>query len=165
MRTWGDVEPIIMSIHPEHAANIFQGDKTYEIRRGCRHIFEGEIVMLYETAPVQEITGGFVAGAAVYRRVHRGHRHDALWDEIASGAGVSRAAFDRYLSGATKATAIPVVAPIKMSSPVPLMMGVRPPQSFLRYKCRALEDIVGRERAQEFRIGWQDLVAASQIAF
>jgi predicted transcriptional regulator len=53
---------IILSIHPEWAKKIYSGEKTVEVRRTRPSIesfswLDDPLIYLYETAPVQKITG------------------------------------------------------------------------------------------------------------
>jgi len=54
------MKSIILSIHPQWAQEIYAGNKTFEFRR----VFSAHVkrVFLYETAPIQKITGVFEAG-------------------------------------------------------------------------------------------------------
>lgn len=51
-----------MSIKPIFAKQIYDKVKGYELRRKLFPIFEGDHIILYETAPVKSITGEFIAG-------------------------------------------------------------------------------------------------------
>ena len=52
---------ITLSIHPKHAENIYSGRKKFEFRRSVpNNLRAGDWVWLYETSPVQLVTGYFV---------------------------------------------------------------------------------------------------------
>jgi predicted transcriptional regulator len=52
---------IILSIHPKWAEKIYSGEKTVEVRKSSpdstKTIIHGKKIYLYETKPVQKITG------------------------------------------------------------------------------------------------------------
>lgn len=56
----------IFPIKPLFAAQIYSGLKKYELRRRVR-VSRGDLVVLYETAPVKALTGEFVAGEVVLK--------------------------------------------------------------------------------------------------
>ena len=52
----------VFPIKPLFARQIYSGVKKYELRRRVK-VKPGNIIVLYETAPVKAITGEFVAGS------------------------------------------------------------------------------------------------------
>ena len=52
---------IILSIHPKWAKLIYEGEKTIEWRKTFPlRADKGDIVYIYETAPIKKITGSFI---------------------------------------------------------------------------------------------------------
>ena len=50
----------LLPIHYEYAAAIYAGTKRYEIRRHIPNLKLGDYVYLYETSPIQRVTGYFI---------------------------------------------------------------------------------------------------------
>lgn len=49
----------LLPIHHQYAAAIYDGTKRYEVRNRCPNLQPGDVVYLYETKPVQAVTGYF----------------------------------------------------------------------------------------------------------
>lgn len=50
----------LLPIHHKYAAAIYDGTKRYEIRRRIPNLKVGDYVFLYETSPIQLVTGYFI---------------------------------------------------------------------------------------------------------
>jgi len=83
---------VVLSIHRRYAEAIAAGTKRFELRRRNLGIRQGDLVMLYETAPDACIRCAFVAGATLERpkAVFYERHHQVL--------GVERAFYDEYLA-------------------------------------------------------------------
>jgi len=68
----------VFPIKPLFAAQIYSGHKRYELRRRVR-VSRGDLIVLYETAPVKALTGEFTAGEVVLRPA------EAVRRDIAAG--------------------------------------------------------------------------------
>lgn len=68
----------IFPIKPLFAAQIYSGLKKYELRRRVR-VSRGDLIVLYETAPVKALTGEFTAGEVALRPA------EAVRRDIAAG--------------------------------------------------------------------------------
>lgn len=81
---------IILSIKPSYAKKILSGEKTYELRRvvPARNI---ETVYLYETAPVQMVTGKFTVKA-----IHYNIPLARLWEMVRKGCCLTAEEFYKY---------------------------------------------------------------------
>lgn len=117
---------VLLSIHPEFAEAILDGQKQFEFRRV---IFKERVdeVVIYATLPVARVIGSFKIDA-IYEDVPKG-----LWAMTKAVGGVTKEKFDTYFKGRTKAFAIKVSDPVRFSSPEPLSKYLRsntPPQSF-----------------------------------
>lgn len=117
---------VLLSIHPEYATAIFDGQKGFEFRRV---LFKEEVkeVVVYATSPVSRVVGRFKI-EDIYE--------DApceLWVRTKGLAGVSKEIFDMYFKDRTRAFAIKVSDPVRFSQPQPLskyLSSNHPPQSF-----------------------------------
>ena len=89
---------ILLSINPEHIANIFDGNKTYEFRRvSCKR--EVTHIVFYCTSPVMKVVGKAKVSEVITCPP------DELWDKTSAGAGISKGFFDEYYRGRESGTA------------------------------------------------------------
>lgn len=115
----------LLSIRPEYARAIFDGQKTVEFRR-APIASDVDTVLVYATLPVGHIVGWFTV-----RRV-RESTPSALWRRFSSVAGIGRSAYFEYFDGATRAYGIEIETVTPLAHPVPLERlapGLRAPQS------------------------------------
>jgi predicted transcriptional regulator len=93
----------IMSIRPCFARSIYAGDKHYEFRRARVRLRSGDMVVLYETAPIGRLTGRFTVGVVVVDAPTSlpGLESDAEQQTAAA----------LYLAGARIGTAIEIIDP------------------------------------------------------
>lgn len=121
---------VLLSIHPEYANAIFNGEKGYEFRRV---LFKEDVeeVLVYATMPIARVIGSFEI-AEIYEDAPK-----ALWLKTRAVAGVTKEKFDIYFNGRTKAFAIKVRDPKRFAVPQPLSKYLSsniPPQSFCYIK-------------------------------
>lgn len=85
---------IVLSIHPEHAAKIYAGEKKIEFRTTIPrkyNLYEGvapwdDYIFLYETAPVFAVTGYIKVDSYInINRVFRDNNLDRMRDIIKNG--------------------------------------------------------------------------------
>jgi predicted transcriptional regulator len=88
-----------MSIHPRYAGLILSGRKRVELRR-TRIRESVSHVLIYETAPVQRVTGLFEVDGL------DAADPQAIWERYEAVAGIDRAAFWAYFAGRRTAIAI-----------------------------------------------------------
>lgn len=119
---------LILSIKPKHAENIYSEKKWWEFRTVLpKELWQGTRIWLYETAPVQAVTGFFLP-----RSVLKTEDFDFFWDYVKYGAeGTSRKDLQKYFSGKVP-KAIQIGHYCKLSNPIPstLIGWKRPPQNF-----------------------------------
>lgn len=113
---------VLMSIRPEYAAAILSGSKTVELRRRRPSFAAGSRVVVYSSAPDQQLLGTFESG-----EIHEAHP-ERLWKLVSNRAGIARPDFDAYFDGCDVGYAIEVRSPRRLN-PEPLRF--RPPQSYL----------------------------------
>lgn len=114
----------VFSLHPRHAARIYDGCKTAEFRR-VRVALDTPLTMwIYETAPTSEVTGHVQIVSAT-----RGTpREMALLEPDPA----ERRLVADYLDGAAVATALHLASPCRLDLPVPVTsLGLsRAPRSY-----------------------------------
>lgn len=121
---------ILLSIHPNHAKNIFAGTKTIELRRTRPPVNTGDIVVVYASSPTMATVGEFTVKEIVRAAPH------ALWEKIKTSAGISRAVYRNYFSGAPTAYGIVINKATVYKRQVALRIiqqnwrGFVPPQTF-----------------------------------
>lgn len=92
---------LLVSIRPEYASKILDGQKTVELRRRfpeARAI--GATILIYSSSPVQAIVG-YATIKDVLRLPVK-----SIWQEHAVAACISKADFDAYFAGLTEGYAI-----------------------------------------------------------
>lgn len=117
---------VLISIHPEHVANILSGEKIFEYRKIIPKQDVSHLV-LYCTSPVKKIVAvadiiGSVTGSPTQ-----------VWSATFFGSGISRRFFQEYFLGKKSANAFTLGNIYKMKRPLPLsfLSGIKmPPQSF-----------------------------------
>jgi predicted transcriptional regulator len=114
-----------MAIRPLFAGMILEGRKTCELRRHRCRIEVGHRVWMYTTGD-QVITGWFEVQELTVGAPKE------VCSLFSASAGLARADCDRYFSGAKMGTAITFRHVFKISRPLRLPLGVRPPRSYQR---------------------------------
>lgn len=115
----------LLSIHPRFADAILSGDKRVEFRRRAPSTLTHVIV--YATAPVQQIVGWFRVGGV------EAETPSILWERFGSVGGVAAAEFSSYYDDCELGTAIRVAQVTRLDRPLPIDAvgrGAKPPQSF-----------------------------------
>ncbi len=128
----------LLSIHPEFARAILQGDKKVELRRiGFAH--DVSHVVMYATAPVQMVVGWFEV-----LRVDR-DMPSRLWRRYRPLTGVTAERFRSYYEGSERGMAILVGETEELVDPVSLstLAVDGPPQSFLYLGRTVLDTLAG----------------------
>ncbi|MEW6776169.1 MAG: hypothetical protein AB1405_07740 [Bdellovibrionota bacterium] len=119
---------IVMSIKPVYANAIYSRLKKYEFRRVRMNAKSGDLVLIYETAPVSMLTGGFVIGTVSYLQ---------NMSELRALLGRNEITQDIvfYLRGAKQITALEVRSCFRWEKPLQfsqLFPGRAVPQSYMR---------------------------------
>jgi predicted transcriptional regulator len=116
---------VILSIKPEFALKIFNGNKAFEYRRV---IFKEAVdrIIVYASSPIKMVIGEFVINDILFENL------DDLWWRTKDKSGISESYFYSYFSEKDKGYAIKVGETIKYKTPQPLqdLYGIKPPQSF-----------------------------------
>jgi predicted transcriptional regulator len=117
---------IVLAIHPEHAARIYTGEKTAELRRASPSA-RVTLAFIYETAPESAITG-----VMLVEQVSRASP-PRIWRQFRRRLCISELDFQEYLRGCKAATVYEVSHPFRFPRHVPLVRTThlrRPPQSY-----------------------------------
>ena len=117
---------VLLSIRPEFAEAIFNGDKHYEFRRV---LFREDVdeILVYATMPVARVIGSFRI-EDIYEDAPK-----VVWAKTKEAAGVTKQKFDSYFKDRKRAFAIKVSDPIRFGKPQLLSKYLPsniPPQSF-----------------------------------
>lgn len=118
---------VLMSIKPQYAHSIKSGEKTVELRRVVPKITTGDIIVIYESMPVQQITA-FCEVASVLSM-----KSQDLWEAVCRKACISRETFDKYFQGKQRASGIELKNISVLTTPKTmreLSWNLRPPQSY-----------------------------------
>ena len=120
-------EYILMSIKPHYADLIYTERKRFEYRKRAPKLVDLPI-LLYETAPVQKVTG-IIADWSILQA-----SPEAVWPYSKTHSGLTADRFFGYYEGCDKAVAIRIysVVPFKDSLELQTLNPElkRPPQSF-----------------------------------
>lgn len=118
---------VLLSIKPEYATKIFNGEKGYEFRRSIFKDEDVDVVVVYATMPVGKIIGEFTIDKIIC------DSPDAIWDITENRSGISKEFFESYYTNRNVAYAIQVGEVTPYNPPVdPYASGnnFKPPQSF-----------------------------------
>ncbi|RJF70456.1 ASCH domain-containing protein [Rhodopseudomonas palustris] len=119
---------VLLSIKPEFAARIFQGEKRFEFRKSAFKDDRVKIVVVYVTSPVCKIVGEFDVVEILSDEPSR------LWSRTKEYAGISEAFFWDYFSGRTRAVALAIGDVREYSRPInpsKLIANFTAPQSYM----------------------------------
>ena len=83
---------ILISINPEHVANIINGTKKYEYRKIAAKQDISSII-IYETTPVKRV----VAEAEIIEVL--AYQPEELWAKTKNESGIDKKFFDKYFCG------------------------------------------------------------------
>jgi len=130
---------ILISLKPRHAAQVFQGNKTIELRKRRPNVERGTKAWIYATVPVAQIKG-----CVCIERIVTGSPNE-IWKGYGDQTGISKDEFDIYFRGRDVAhglilTEIRVLnRPLSLGRIRELISGFQPPQFFCRLNGNATE--------------------------
>lgn len=122
-----DKKYILMSIKPVYAELIKSGQKTIELRRIAPKVKTGDILVIYESAPVKRVTAFCEIEAMVVTEPSK------LWEEAKNTAGLSHDSFVKYFDGKQQAIGIKLGKVFLLNSPKELSNisdNLQAPQSY-----------------------------------
>lgn len=117
---------VLVSIKPQFASLILDGSKTYELRKRMPSFKPGTRLLIYESSPVQRITGMVTYVGCLCSAPWR------IWNRLYSHLGIEFKSFMKYYEDSRYAYAWELIDPISFQSPITLQdIGItRPPQSY-----------------------------------
>jgi len=118
---------ILLSIKPEFAEKILNGEKRYEFRKSVPKTSKVDKVVLYATMPVGKVIGEFTIDDILF------DHPESIWNETRNFAGISKIFFSEYFKGRNIAYAIKVKDALRYEQPKELSEvsgSNQPPQSF-----------------------------------
>lgn len=127
-----------MSIHPRFADAILKGTKRVEYRKRALAP-DIETVLIYATAPVQQVIGRFSVSHHVIDTPAR------VWRRTQGSGGVARDFFDAYYANSGVAVGIAISSATRFERPwalTELAPDITPPQSFM-YLDTMIHPVVG----------------------
>jgi predicted transcriptional regulator len=119
---------VLLSIKPCHVENIISGTKLFEFRRRIFSRRDVSTVLIYATKPVARFVGEFDIANILE------DEPDSLWSTTHRASGISKAFYDAYFSGVSKAYAIQIGALRIFDCPVTphdVIENFTPPQSYM----------------------------------
>ena len=126
---------ILFAIKPKYAEMIYVGEKKYELRKKMPQLFAiGEDlyslqrnmkyrVFIYESSPVQRVTGYMLFDAVVYGDV------DSVWEKYQEFLGVTLKEYTEYTDNQRWIYAARIAKVFEFDEPYQL--NHRPPQNFM----------------------------------
>lgn len=118
---------VLLSIKPEYADRIFNGEKKFEFRKAMFKNSNVTTVVIYATMPVGKVVGEFEIDEIIKDCPSK------LWKITKSFAGITQDFFESYFDGRDAGYAIGVKKAIRYEKPLDLKSflpkGI-PPQSF-----------------------------------
>lgn len=117
---------IILSIKPEFAKKIFEGDKKFEFRRSIFKNKNVSKVIVYASSPISKVIGEFEIGDILFKDL------TTLWNETKEFSGITEDYFYDYFTGKESGFALEVkrVKRYEKELCIKESFGKVPPQSF-----------------------------------
>ena len=118
---------VLLSVKPEYAAKIMNGEKEFEFRKRIFRRKDVELIYVYSTSPISKIVG-----IITIERILEGSP-DEIWEKCSSYSGMTKEEYFCYFKDNEKAFAIKIKNVRVLADPVdPYALFDRfiPPQSF-----------------------------------
>jgi predicted transcriptional regulator len=117
---------VILSIKPEFAFKIFEGNKLYEFRRAIFKRSNVNKVIVYASAPISMIIGEFEIENIIHDEIEN------LWKTTNLEAGIDEKYFYQYFTDKEKGYAIKIKNYVLYIDRLCIRkdFGIAPPQSF-----------------------------------
>lgn len=93
---------VLLSIKPEFAEKIFDGSKRYEFRKSIFKNSSVDIIVVYASAPVQQVIGEFDVEDILVENPSE------LWHKTKEHSGITKDFFDQYFKVKDKGYAIKI---------------------------------------------------------
>lgn len=117
---------VLMAIKPQFARLIREGKKTVELRRVAPKVSTGDILIIYESAPISKVTSFAEIDDVIQLNP------EDLWRSIGSAAMINRSDFDNYFSGKKVGNGIRIknVVDLPVSKPLNILPNHTVPQNY-----------------------------------
>lgn len=121
---------LLLSIHPEHAQNIFDGIKTIELRRVRPRLSKGDQVFVYVSSPTKALVGTFEVECIIEDKPHK------LWNKVKAYAAIPNKVFNEYYTNAERGYGIVINEVCQLKKAVTLdtlrkrLPNFHPPQGY-----------------------------------
>src|SRR5690606_20028135 len=121
---------VLLSIKPEFAFKIFDGEKKFEFRKVIFKNPDIRTVVVYASSPVQQVIGEFEIDDIL------SSSPDEIWELTKKYSGISEMYFHEYFENRLVAHAIKIKNTKRYKRPMSLKedFNVLPPQSYLYLK-------------------------------
>ena len=118
---------VLLSIKPEFAFKIFEGEKGFEFRKVIFKNPNIKTVVVYASSPVQQVIGEFEIDNILTSTPND------IWEITKKHSGISEAFFYKYFADRTIAHAIKIKNTTKYKIPLSIRedFNVFPPQSYV----------------------------------
>ena len=135
---------LLISIKPEYAQKILDGEKTVELRKTRTRLKPGDIVLVYVSSPQQVIAGFFeVESVEIFENLPK--QKNNFWDKIKNKAHIKEKDFNDYYKRASIGVAIFITKVHKFDNTAKLIKlkqkikNFTPPQSYRYLKPKEIE--------------------------
>ena len=117
---------VLLSIKPEYAFKIFNGEKKFEFRKSIFKNPHVKTVVVYASSPIQRVIGEFEIEEILCLKPKE------LWEQTKEFSGISENFFFEYFAEKEIGHAIKIKTILKYHRPLTLKesFNVNPPQSF-----------------------------------
>ena len=105
---------LLMSIKPVYAEKIKAKEKSIELRCSSPKVSSGDILVIYESSPVQKVTAYCEIDSIISMSPAK------LWEIVKEKAGITWSSFEHYFSGKKEGVGICLKDVNMLSSPQPL---------------------------------------------
>lgn len=93
---------VLLSIKPEYAEKILNGEKKYEFRRSIFKNTNVKKIVIYASSPIQKVIGEFEIDCITSLET------EDLWNKTKRHSGIDKEFYDNYFNGKETAHAIKV---------------------------------------------------------
>lgn len=100
-----NINGVIMSIKPQYAQAIITGEKQIELRKRIPKVGAGDIIVFYESLPIQRVTFYCVVEEIVSMSPKK------LWETYSNRLGITKKEYDKYFYQKTIAYGIKLQTP------------------------------------------------------
>lgn len=119
---------VLLSIKPEYAFKIFEGEKKFEFRKIIFKNPHVKTIVVYASSPIQQVIGEFEIDDIVSLEPKK------LWEKTKEFSGISKEFFFAYFAERSIGHAIKIKKTRKYKRPLTLkdnFNNILPPQSYL----------------------------------